>query len=133
MKKVSVVAVYIERGGSVLMVQEKGPAWGLWSIPVGHADEGEILEKAAKREVKEETGLDIEILTDLGKIIVSDKEYKGGERDMGKQIEINFFKGEIVSGVLKPEQEILLDAKWIEKNKIPCLPLRGEWLKSIIT
>ena len=76
MEKVSVVAVYIEQDSKVLMVQEKGQAWGLWSVPVGHIDEGETLEETAKREVKEETGYTIELTGNLGKKLVSDIEFK---------------------------------------------------------
>ena len=132
MDKVVVVGVYIEKDGEVLMVQEKGQAWGLWSIPIGHVDEGETLEEAAKREVQEETGYAIEITKSVGKKVVSDSEYKGGEKDTGKLIEINFFKGNIVGGKLKPDLEGLLDVKWIEKTEALELPLRGSWLKEII-
>ena len=132
MEKVSVVAVYIEQDGKVLMVQEKGQAWGLWAPPMGHVDEGEELEQSAIREVKEETGYDIKILDNLGKKIVSDKDYKGGEKDTGKQIEVNFFKGKIVGGKLEPELEDLLAVEWVEKDKMLNLPLRGDWLKDFL-
>src|SRR3989344_4817897 len=133
MEKVSVVAVYLEKDGKVLMVQEKGQAWGLWSIPIGHVDGGETLEDAAIREIKEETGYYIEITSSLGKKTVSDIEYKGGEKDTGKQIEINFFKGKIISGKLKPDLEGLLAVEWVEKEKVLNLPLRGDWLRGIIS
>lgn len=132
MEKVSVVAVYIEQDGKVLMVQEKGQAWGLWAPPMGHVDEGEELEQSAFREVKEETGYDIEILGSLGKKIVSDTDYKGGEKDTGKQIEVNFFKGNIVGGKLEPELDGLLAVEWVEKDKVLDLPLRGHWLKDFL-
>lgn len=132
MEKVSVVAVYIEQDGKVLMVQEKGQAWGLWAPPGGHIDEGESIEEAAKREIKEETGYDIEILDSLGKKIVSDTEYKGGEKDKGKQIEINFLKGNIVGGRLKPELDGFLAIEWVERDEVLNLPLRGDWLKDFL-
>ena len=132
MEKITVVAVHIEQNGKVLMVQEKGQALGLWSIPIGHVDEGEVLEEAARREVKEETGYDIEILGRLSKKIVSDEEYKGGEKDRGKKIEITFFNGRIVSGELKPDLEVLLDVKWVQKDKVLDLALRGDWLREIL-
>ena len=40
----------------------------LWSLPKGHIEEGETAEQAALREVREETGIDGEILGELGTI-----------------------------------------------------------------
>lgn len=133
MERVSVVGVYLEQNGKILMVQEKGQAWGLWCIPLGHVDKGESLEDSAKREVMEETGYSIEIKKNLGRKIVSDIDYKGGEKDKGKSIEVNFFEGKILSGGLMYEPNDLLDAQWIDKNRILELPLRGLWLKEILT
>ncbi len=53
------------QGVEVLLVHPGGPFWarkddGAWSIPKGLADEGEDLLAAAKREVLEETGLEVE-------------------------------------------------------------------------
>ena len=133
MEKVSVVGVYLEQNGKILMVQEKGQAWGLWCVPLGHLDKGESLEDSAKREVMEETGYYIEINKNLGRKIVSDTDYKGGEKDKGKSIEVNFLKGKILGGNLTYDRKDLLDARWVDKNKILELPLRGYWLKEILT
>ena len=46
----------------ILLVQEKiADAAGLWHIPAGAVESGELLETAALRETKEETGLDVEL------------------------------------------------------------------------
>jgi 8-oxo-dGTP diphosphatase len=37
------------------------PGRGKWSFPAGYVDRGEIVEEAAKREVREETGLEISL------------------------------------------------------------------------
>ncbi len=46
-------------GLEVLIVRPSGPSarWG-WSIPKGHSDPGETLEDAARRETREEAGVD---------------------------------------------------------------------------
>ena len=52
----------VTRNGHLLMVRRaKEPGSGLWSIPGGHVEPGEFLSDALKREVKEETAIDIEV------------------------------------------------------------------------
>lgn len=52
----------IEHGGQVLMVRRAvETGYGLWSLPGGYVDRGEVMEEAAAREVREETGLDVEV------------------------------------------------------------------------
>ncbi len=52
----------IEREGKVLMVRRAGaPGYGLWSVPGGYVDQGEVVEQAAAREVWEETGLLVKV------------------------------------------------------------------------
>jgi 8-oxo-dGTP diphosphatase len=51
----------IFEGGKILLVERgKEPLKGYWSIPGGVVETGEKLEEAIRREVAEETGLDIE-------------------------------------------------------------------------
>ena len=52
----------VESGGRVLFVRRlTQPGYGLWSLPGGYVDRGEVVEQAAAREVLEETGLRVEI------------------------------------------------------------------------
>ena len=55
-------ATVVESGGRVLFVRRlTEPGYGLWSLPGGYVDRGEVVEQAAAREVREETGLHVEI------------------------------------------------------------------------
>ncbi len=53
------VDVVIEYQGGVVLVQRKNPPLG-WALPGGFVDYGESVEDAARREAREETGLELE-------------------------------------------------------------------------
>jgi len=69
-------AVLVEDHGKYLLgKRNKKNYFGYWIIPGGKVEWGETLEKAAIREYKEETNLDIEIIKFIGwKEIVNIKE-----------------------------------------------------------
>jgi ADP-ribose pyrophosphatase YjhB (NUDIX family) len=52
-------AVVIHDGRVVLIRRAKAPSAGEWSIPGGAVELGESVEEALRREVREETGLEI--------------------------------------------------------------------------
>ena len=57
------VGAAVLRGDQVLIVQRGSqPAYGLWSVPGGLVELGESLHEAIRREIREETGLEIEIV-----------------------------------------------------------------------
>jgi 8-oxo-dGTP diphosphatase len=55
------VDILIEIGGGVVLIERKNPPHG-WALPGGFVDYGESLERAAVREAKEETSLDIKLI-----------------------------------------------------------------------
>ncbi len=61
------VGILAQRRGRLLLVRRNiEPHIGAWSFPSGYVDVGEVLEEAAIREAKEETGLDVRITRLLG-------------------------------------------------------------------
>ena len=51
------------QGDRILLVKRgQEPGLGLWTIPGGAVDVGETVERAVKREIEEETGLQVEVL-----------------------------------------------------------------------
>jgi ADP-ribose pyrophosphatase YjhB (NUDIX family) len=67
MNSILVASTAVLMEGRLLMIKEhkneSGPAW---NFPSGHVEPGEDLITAARRETKEETGLDVKILESAG-------------------------------------------------------------------
>lgn len=55
------VAVIIIQQDRLLLVKRVGSYNGMWCIPCGHVEYNEEIRWAARREIAEETGLDVEI------------------------------------------------------------------------
>jgi ADP-ribose pyrophosphatase YjhB (NUDIX family) len=61
------VGAVVVKDGSLLMVQRANePYAGAWSVPGGTLEHGEYLTDAVRREVMEETGIDVEVGDLLG-------------------------------------------------------------------
>ena len=59
---IGVAAVVIENDRVALIRRGRPPAYGKWSLPGGAVELGETVEKAVVREVREEIGLEVEVL-----------------------------------------------------------------------
>ena len=60
----STTAIVIDSTGRIVLVKRKDNE--LWALPGGAMELGESIEQAAVREVKEETGLDVEVESLVG-------------------------------------------------------------------
>jgi ADP-ribose pyrophosphatase YjhB (NUDIX family) len=56
------VDIIIRAGNGIVLIERKNPPYG-WAIPGGFVDYGESLETAAVREAKEETNLDVRLVS----------------------------------------------------------------------
>ncbi|RLE48945.1 MAG: hypothetical protein DRJ31_06185 [Candidatus Methanomethylicota archaeon] len=109
------VGVVIIRNGKILLVKrKKDPGKGLWSIPGGLVRLGEKLEDAAKREVKEETGLTISIVRLIDVVDVIHEDQDG-------RIEYHYvlvdYLGEVANGVLRPGSDVD-EVRWFKLEEI---------------
>ena len=107
--KVSAVAV-VEQNGKVLMVQRAlEPGIGLWSLPGGYVDRGEVVERAVEREVAEETSLEIEA-TELLSV----------SSEAGNQVILVCYDSRFIGGELKGGPEVS-DASFFDPADLPPL------------
>jgi 8-oxo-dGTP diphosphatase len=68
------VEILVERDSEVLLVYRLNePGQGMWSLPGGYMDADEDPARAAERECREETGLDVEVTRLLD--VLSDREF----------------------------------------------------------
>lgn len=110
--KVAVAAV-IQKQDKVLLVKRAyNPFRGKWMLPAGFVDAGEDPEKAAIREVHEETNLEIEI-KDLMMVL------SGQEYDKGAHI-IIVYRGEVRDGELAAGDDAA-DAGYFSRKSLPPL------------
>lgn len=112
----------IERDGSYLMIKEgKEHCRGLWSIPGGGVEHGENPVEAVKREVWEETGLEVEEVNGLLGVV-------DGESSLDSHPVLVFvFSCTVEDGVPEPEfDEEVLDAEFITEKEINKRKLRND-------
>jgi ADP-ribose pyrophosphatase YjhB (NUDIX family) len=66
-RRVAGASIVVLRKDSVLLVERsREPSKGLWSFPAGRAEPGETPEENARRELREETGLIVGRVVELG-------------------------------------------------------------------
>lgn len=61
--------VFDERDRLLLIRRAHEPAKGLWSIPGGRVEDGEDDVAATVREVREETGLEVRVVREVGTVV----------------------------------------------------------------
>lgn len=91
----------------VLVIQQVA---GHWGFPKGHVEQGETELETAKREIKEETNLDVEI--DETKRFV--EKYSPAE---GVEKEVVFFVAKKIGGDIKVQEEEVKATEWLYPNE----------------
>ena len=98
-------------------VPEREGYWkGKWICPGGKLEVGEEIEDGIRREVKEETNLEVRLTTPL---IPFERIVKSGESTVLHVIYIDYL-AELVGGELKPGDDVG-EARWVPKKDIPSL------------
>jgi 8-oxo-dGTP pyrophosphatase MutT (NUDIX family) len=89
---------------------------GRWQLPKGLIDPGEDAETAALREVREEAGLECEILKPLTKINYwFTANYDGETKKYHK--EVSFYLMKFIRGDVNNHDNEVLEARWVNTDK----------------
>jgi ADP-ribose pyrophosphatase YjhB (NUDIX family) len=122
-----VAANLIERKGEYLLVQEgKEAVRGEWNLPAGGVDENERIQEAARREAKEETGLEVDPESLLGVFV---------DESDGSNATVLVFIFHSSTGDEAPETPVdgeILDVNFFSRNEISELDVRVPFLKEAI-
>ncbi len=115
---IGVGAVIEDGAGRILLVKhtpERGGFWqGKWICPGGELELGETIEEGIKREVREETCLEIELVSPLHPF---DRIVRVGDRVSLHVIYVDYL-ARVTGGELKAGSDIG-EAMWVEKERIP--------------
>lgn len=122
-----IVGGIIEKNGKYLLVQEaKKKCYKKWNFPAGHLDFNESLEQGAIREIKEETGCDVEL---DGVCCIANRIL---EDDLFIMI---VFNAKLIKENIEFDEKEILDVKWFKYdeivNKMDNM-LRGSYVKTAV-
>ena len=106
---VAVGAIVVDKGRVLMARRGKEPSYGLWSVPGGAVHLGEDLKTAARREIREELGIEVE-LTDVIEIL------ERVTRDAEDRVQYHYvivdYLARLANGEPKPSSEAL-EVRWI--------------------
>lgn len=120
------VGAIVMRNGCVLLVRRgQPPSEGLWAIPGGRVELGETLQEAARREIKEETGLTIWARDPVHTFDVI-------LRDKAGRVQFHYvivdLLADYVSGALRPGDDAH-EARWVTPEELEELPINQTTLE----
>ncbi len=98
----------------LLIKRNTRPFVGYWALPGGRMDPGENIEQTIAREVKEETGLVVEIVDKVGEYVE-----KGIKDDIDYEYYPTCFVVKPVSGEIKKQDSEIQEIKLFNLNDLP--------------
>lgn len=122
-----IVSAVIKKDEELLFGKKKsgaGPYPNTWHLIGGGVDDGEQLEDAIKREIKEEAGIEVEIIKSLG----FDDDHEPNKHGELTHYVFLVFEAKYISGELKADDDIE-HLEWIPKNKLSEIGLNRPTIK----
>ncbi|MBO4836727.1 MAG: 8-oxo-dGTP diphosphatase [Clostridia bacterium] len=102
------VLCLIRDGNRILLQDRRGKDWRGYTLPGGHVEPGESFVDAVKREMKEETGLDI-----IQPRLVGIKQFP---IENGRYI-VLLFRAESFAGTVRSSEEGQME--WVDRKRLP--------------
>ncbi|MGD0866475.1 MAG: NUDIX domain-containing protein [Rhizomicrobium sp.] len=125
---VGVAAVIWNGEGRVLLIRRaKAPRKGEWSLPGGKVEFGEPLIAAVLREVREEAGLEVEI---LGLVDVAETIRDAAAGAADDHFVLIDYGARVISGIAQAASDAA-EARWFSLPELDALPLWSEMRRII--
>jgi 8-oxo-dGTP pyrophosphatase MutT (NUDIX family) len=115
----SVVAVVQDDRGRVLLIRKTDN--GLWALPGGGHEIGEFIADTVVREVKEETGYDVEVITLTGTYTNPHHVMAYDDGEVRQQFSLAF-RARLIGGTATPSGESAA-VEWVDPADIDGLPM----------
>lgn len=117
-KQITVFVGLVIHKGKLLMVQRHEPEMKeghlKWEIPGGKVDFGETPEEAIRREIKEETGVEVKVKRLLPVVHANNWEYPWGVQ----QTLLFAYECEFVSQTVKKEDHHVEEVEWVKLTDV---------------
>lgn len=108
------IITIVEKGNEMLLLRHKQRNQDMWCCLAGFVEVGESLEQGLRREILEETGLEVDNIR-----------YMGSQSwPFPDQLMVAFY-ADYKRGELKVQEEEISQAKWFPKDEIPLSPQPG--------
>lgn len=122
---VGVGVAVVDQGHLLLVKRGRDPGKGLWAVPGGKVRRGEPITEAARREVLEETGIEVEV----GDVI-----WVGEHLSEDHHIVLIDFVGTVTGGTLEAADDAE-EARWVELSaagEYPLTPTMYELIERLL-
>lgn len=116
------IITLISRGEELLLLRNARDTQGIYACLAGFVEAGETLEQALRREVREETGLEVQNIR-----------YVGSQSwPFPDQLMVAYY-AEYKSGEIRIQESEIADARWFRRDALPPLPKPGSIARRLIT